>query len=60
MLPQSHFIACNYKIQTFFKPHGMTLTQESATFPSSRAKNKLCGIAGRTNFLQTIPFLCCL
>jgi len=42
MLLQSHFIACTYKVQTFFKLRGVTLPQWSATFPSSRAKNKLC------------------
>jgi len=44
MLPQSRFIACNYKIQTFFKARGETLPQGSATFPSSRDKTKLCNV----------------
>jgi len=46
--------------QTCFKPGGETVLQELVTFLSSRAKNKLCGMSGRTNFLPTILFLCCL
>jgi len=44
MLPQTRFIACNCKIHTFFKARGETLSQGSATFPSPRARTKLCNV----------------
>jgi len=46
MLPQSHFIACNYKIQTFFKPRGETLGRGRQPSPRRGPKTNSTGYGG--------------
>jgi len=59
MLPQSHFIAGNYKVQTFFKPRGETLPQCWAIFLSSRSKINSAGYGGPYEFStnNSVPLL---